>query len=136
MGLTTWTGQTPRRADALIAKNYLGQVELEALNRIVSAYLEFAELQATNRRPMYMADWIRKLDDFLKLSEREILGHAGTVSHDDAAAKAELEFDRFAASRSKLPTPVERHFEAAVKQVKQLDKARATKTPEKKKPRK
>ncbi|HEY3351716.1 MAG TPA: virulence RhuM family protein [Polyangia bacterium] len=71
MGLTTWTGPVPRKADVAIAKNYLDAVELEALNRIVTAYLEFAELQALNRKPMYMADWIAKLDDFLRLSERK-----------------------------------------------------------------
>ena len=71
MGLTSGQG-TARRADIAIAKNYLATDELEALNRIVTAYLEFAELQALNRRPMYMADWISKLDDFLRLSEREV----------------------------------------------------------------
>jgi hypothetical protein len=69
MGLTSWTGAEPRKADASVAKNYLGAEELDALNKIVTAYLEFAEVQALNRRPMYMADWIAKLDDFLKLSE-------------------------------------------------------------------
>jgi len=73
MGLTSWVGERPRKADAAIAKNYLREEELAALNRIVMAYIEFAELQALDRKPMYMADWIRKLDDFLKLSEREIL---------------------------------------------------------------
>lgn len=100
MGLTSWAGETPRKADVAVAKNYLGQDELEALNRIVTAYLEFAELQALNRKPMYMADWITKLDDFLKLSDREILRHAGKVSHNDAVAKAELEYDRFAGARA------------------------------------
>ncbi len=66
MGLTTWTGAAPRKTDVAIAKNYLGAGELDALNQIVTAYLEFAELQALNRRPMYMADWIAKLDDFLQ----------------------------------------------------------------------
>jgi virulence RhuM family protein len=77
MGLTNWTGDVPRKADVAVAKNHLGADELEALNRIVTAYLEFAELQALNRRPMYMADWIAKLDDFLQLSDRQILRHAG-----------------------------------------------------------
>ena len=105
MGLTSWTGDVPRKADVAVAKNYLDADELEALNRIVNAYLEFAELQAMGRKPMYMADWIAKLDDFLKLSEREILRHAGKVSHEDATAKAELEYDRFAEARSALPAP-------------------------------
>jgi hypothetical protein len=102
MGLTTWTGEVPRKADVAVAKNYPGPEELEALNRIVTAYLEFVELQAMNRKPMYMTDWIAKLDDFLKLSDRKILHHAGRVSHDDAVAKAELEYGRFAAARAAL----------------------------------
>ena len=120
MGLTSWTGARPRKADALVAKNYLSHDELSALNRIVTAYLEFAELQATGRKPMYMADWIRKLDDFLRLSDREILTHAGKVSRDDAANKAALEYAQFATARRALPSPVEKHFEEAVSNVKQL----------------
>ncbi len=131
MGLTSWMGELPRKADVAIAKNYLGQEELEALNRIVTAYLEFAELQAMNRKPMYMVDWITKLEDFLKLSDREILRHAGKVSHDDAVAKAELEYERFATARAALPLPVEQHFEAAIRDVKQLEKARRAPKPAK-----
>ena len=136
MGLTSWTGDVPRKADALVAKNYLGAEELEALNRIVTAYLEFAELQAMNRKPMYMTDWITKLDDFLKLSDRDILRHAGQMSHDEAAAKAALEYDRFASTRSALPTPVETHFENAVRDVQQLEKVRRATPPGRAKPRK
>ncbi len=131
MGLTSWAGEIPRKADVAVAKNYLGQGELEALNRIVTAYLEFAELQALNRKPMYMADWITKLDDFLKLSDREILRHAGKVSHNDAVAKAELEYDRFAGARAALPAAVDQHFEDAVRDVKQLEKTRRVPKPEK-----
>ena len=123
MGLTSWIGHVPRKADVAVAKNYLDPKELEALNRIVTAYLEFAELQAMNRKPMYMADWITKLDDFLKLSDREILHHTGKVSHDDAMTKAKLEYDRFAETRAAWPAPVEKHFEEAVRDVKQLAKA-------------
>lgn len=113
-----------RKSDVTIAKNYLDGEELDALNRIVTAYLEFAELQATNRKPMYMADWIRKLDDFLRLSEREILTHAGRVSHEAAVARAESEYHRFAAIRATLPTPVDLHFAEAVRQIDQLDRTR------------
>ena len=77
LGLTSWSGSRPRKEDIAIAKNYLAAEELEALNRIVTAYLEFAELQARNRKAMYMRDWIAKLDDFLRLSEHNILTHAG-----------------------------------------------------------
>ena len=81
MGLTSWPdGQlAPRRADVTIAKNYLSAEELDTLNRLVTIYLDFAELQARDRKPMYMADWLHKLDQFLQISEREILTHAGTI---------------------------------------------------------
>ncbi len=131
MGLTSWAGEVPRKTDVAVAKNYLDAEELEALNRIVTAYLEFAELQAMNRKPMYMADWISKLDDFLKLSDREILRHAGKVSHDDAVAKAEIEYERFAEARVTLPQPVEEHFEDAIRDVKRLEKGRRAQRPEK-----
>jgi len=121
MGLTSWSGDSPRKGDVIIAKNYLSADELDALNRIVNAYLEFAELQARGRRPMYMGDWIVKLDDFLKLSEREILQHAGRVSHEAAVAAAESEYDRFSAQRSSLPSPADRHFELAVKELRQIE---------------
>ena len=124
MGLTSWSGDVPRKADVGVAKNYLAHDELEVLNRIVNFYLEFAELQAMRRKPMYMADWIQKLNDFLRLSEREILDHAGKVTHDEAVAKAELEYERFAAARLALPSPVERHFEEAARDVKQLEQKR------------
>ncbi len=82
MGLTSWLGDKPGQADAEIAKNYLNADELDILNRIVTAYLEFAELQALDRNPMYMKDWIVKLDDFLRISERDILQHTGKISHE------------------------------------------------------
>ena len=75
---------------------------------------------------MYMADWISKLDDFLKLSDREILKHAGVVAHDDAIARAELEYERFSKARAALPTAVDAHFEEAVRDVKALEKGRAS----------
>ncbi len=74
---------------------------------------------------MYMADWIAKLDDFLKLSDREILRHVGTVSHETATARAIGEYERFRADRVNLPSAVERHFEAAVLDLHRLEKARA-----------
>jgi hypothetical protein len=120
----TRLGDTPRKSDVVVAKNHLAGEDLEALNRIVNAYLEFAELQAMNRKPMYMSDWIAKLEDFLKRSDRQILRHAGKVSHETAVAKAELEYDRFTTSRAALPAPVEQHFEAAVLDVKRLEKTR------------
>lgn len=120
MGLTSWSGDRVRKADVAVAKNYLGAEELDALNRIVTAYLEFAELQARNRRPMYMRDWIAKLDDFLRLSEREILTHAGRVSHEVAVAKAEGEFEKLQVRQLAQPTEVEKQFEAMAESLKKL----------------
>jgi hypothetical protein len=121
MGLTAWGGDRPRKSDVGVAKNYLKPDELEALNLIVSFYLDFAELQAQSRKAMYMADWIRKLDEFLRISERDVLTHAGKVSHDDALAKAELEYERFRQQQVALPSPVERHFDDALREVKALE---------------
>jgi hypothetical protein len=96
MGLTGWPkGQVaPRKADTAIAKNYLSAEELNQLNLIVAAYLDFAALQATNQRPMYMRDWITKLDQFIQLSEREILTHAGKITSEAARALAEQEYEK------------------------------------------
>ncbi|MEX0683932.1 MAG: virulence RhuM family protein [Dehalococcoidia bacterium] len=120
LGLTTWKGETIRRDDTRVAKNYLNHDEIEALNLIVSLYLDFAELQAHSRRAMYMRDWISKLDDFLRLSERDILTHAGKVSHEDAIARADAEFDRFKNAHPPDPSPVEHHFDDALKRVKEI----------------
>ena len=120
MGMTNWVGTKPSKAEALIAKNYLSPEELDVLNRIVNAYLEMAELQAMNRRPMSMRDWIAKLDDFLRLSGRDLLTHAGRISHEQAARKAELEFEKFQQAQLAEPSQVEKDFEAAVKKMKKL----------------
>ena len=120
MGLTSWTGAHPRKDDAAIAKNYLDEKELDALNRIVTLYLEFAELQALNRKPMYMREWIAKLDEFLRISERDILTHAGKVSHENALLRAEIEYQKFEQKRLAEPTQAEKDFEEAVKKLKKL----------------
>ena len=117
MGMTNWVGTKPSRDEAVVAKNYLTPEELDVLNRIVAAYLEFAELQALNRKPMYMKDWIVKLEDYLRLSDRDILTHVGTVSHEEAVRKAELEFEKYRQQQLALPSPVEKDFEAAVKKL-------------------
>jgi hypothetical protein len=125
MGLTSWTGPAPRIQDAAIAKNYLAPEELEGLNRIVTAYLEFAELQAMSRKQMYMARWIEKLDEFIQLSEREILTHAGSVSHEAALALAEAEYAKFRSERQALPSRVDDDFEQAVKQLPKKNPAKS-----------
>lgn len=121
MGLTSHTGVAPKRADAVIAKNYLNEDELDTLNRIVTMYLEFAELQAKNRKPMYMKDWITKLDDFLRLSDREILTSAGKITHKAAVTHANAEFDKFKALQATQPTAVEKDFERSLKQLEKIE---------------
>jgi hypothetical protein len=115
MGLTNWPTSEIRRQDVTIAKNYLGERELDHLNRIVNQYLEFAELQALQRKPMRMADWKKKLHDFLTLNEREILLHGGKVSHEEAEAHAIAEFEKFSKALE-ASTPDE--LDKAVKRLK------------------
>ena len=121
MGIkTTRPGRIIRREDVSVTKNYLGEEELQTLNRIVNLYLEFAELQAHDRKPMTMRNWIEKLDEFLKISGRELLDHAGKISHEQAVRKAELEFSKFRAIEDAKPSAVEKAFEEAVKKLKPL----------------
>lgn len=130
MGLaTTRPGGVIRKEDVAVAKNYLKEDELEALNRIVTAYLEFAELQALNRKPMTMRDWIAKLDDFLKLSGRELLDHAGKISAEDAKAKAMLEYERYRKFLDSQPRRVDDDFDRTAKEMKKLPKPRKPRKP-------
>ena len=123
MGLTTWSGQFPKKNDAEFAKNYLKAEELDILNRIVNLYLDFAELQAKSHTPMYMKDWIQKLDEFLKLSGKELLTHAGTISAEVAKLKANTEYDKFKERTLESLSPVELHFiENFDKEQKRLNK--------------
>ena len=121
MGMTSWSAGRPRKIDAVVAKNYLDAEELDALNRIVTAYLEFAEVQALNRRPMTMTGWIAKLDDFLRLGEREILTHADKISHELATAHAEAQFDLYRQQQAQGVSAVERDFEAATQKLKTIE---------------
>ncbi len=134
MGLTSWTGSRPKKSDASVAKNYLVPEELSALNLIVSAYLDFAELQAQGRKPMYMKDWITKLDGFLQLSERDVLTHAGKVSHDSAVKKAESEFDKFRLKQDELPSSIDQDFERVVDVIQKIGKQKSTLSRSKKQP--
>jgi hypothetical protein len=124
MGLTTWSGAAIRKADVEVAKNYLAAEEIEALNRIVTAYLEFAELRATSRRAMTMEAWISKLDDFLRLSDRDVLTHAGRISAKVAKEHAGSELTRWREARKALPEPVDADFEAAIRQIEQIEQKR------------
>ena len=111
MGLTTWTGMMPKRTDAEYAKNYLNEDEIDTLNRIVNLYIDYAELRAKDHKPMYMHDWIDKLDDFLRLSDKELLTHAGSISAKLAKEKADAEYDKFKERTKNELTPVEIHFQ-------------------------
>ena len=120
MGLqTTRPGGIIRKEDVSIAKNYLDAPELETLNRIVTAYIEFAELRALQRKVMTMRDWITKLDEFLKFSEHELLDHAGKISAEQAKTKAEQEYQRYRMFLDTQPRPVDADFEQAIKQLPQ-----------------
>lgn len=110
MGLTTWSGSMPTKPEAEIAKNYLTHEEIKSLNRIVSLYLDFAEMQAEEHRPMYMKDWINILDDFLRISRKDILTHAGKISAKLAKEKADQEYDKFKERTKNDLSPVEIHF--------------------------
>ena len=124
MGLTNWRGVKLRKQDVTIAKNYLNEEELRALNNLVEQYLIFAEGQAMRRIPMHMPDWIQKLDAFLNLNEREILTHAGKISHEMAQEQAEREYEKFYAYRISKSDAALSDFDRTVKQLEQGKKAR------------
>jgi hypothetical protein len=133
-GLTSWNGVKPRKADVVVAKNYLNEDELRRLGLIVSQYLDFAELQALDRRPMYMRDWIARLDAFLTAGGQKLLNHAGKVTAEEAKLKAELEFDKFELARRKLEDG--RADEQFAEQVDDLAKQAKHFAPPKQKPKK
>ncbi|MGB4334646.1 MAG: virulence RhuM family protein [Chromatiaceae bacterium] len=117
MGLTNWRGGKVRKADVSIAKNYLNADELAALNNLVEQYLVFAEGQAMRRVPMHMGDWIAKLHGFLTINDRDILNHAGKISHEMAKTLAEAEYEKFNAARIAHADQQESDFDRAVKQL-------------------
>ncbi len=110
MGMTVIKGKRPTLAEAKTAKNYLYEDELGTLNRLVSAYLDLAELQAMRKKPMYMKDWIARLDDYLRMTDSEVLQNAGTVSHALAEQKAKQEYEKYKQLHSHDLTPVEQAF--------------------------
>jgi len=117
MGLTNWRGTKVRKQDVTIAKNYLNEDELAALNNLVEQYLVFAEGQAMRRVPMYMNDWVEKLNGFLSLNDRDILNDAGSVSHEIAAARAESEYESYSKKRIRSKDGEEGDFEMAIKEL-------------------
>ena len=132
MGITSWPGesrgQLPTRADAQVAKNYLEPDEMETLNRITVAFLEFAEAMAKNRKAMHMADWIAKLDDFLKLGDHPLLAGAGRIQAKVATKKVDAEYDAWHARAINAPSAVEKHFVEAIGKAKALEASRPAAT--------
>ena len=110
MGMTVVKGNRPTLAEAKTAKNYLNEEELGTLNRLVSAYLDLAELQAMRKKPMYMKDWVARLDDYLRMTDSEVLQNAGKVSHALAEQKAKEEYQKYKKLHSGELSRVEQAF--------------------------
>lgn len=123
MGLTVWKGAIVRRADVTVAKNYLREPEIGELNRIATMFLDYAEDQARRRKQVFTRDWKAKLDDFLRFNERNVLGHAGSVSREEAEKRAETEYERFEERRRE--TLEAQGEEDAIRQLEAASKRRA-----------
>lgn len=119
MGLTSWKGNLPIKSETEVAKNYLKEKEIFILDRLVSSYLDFAEIQALEENPMYMKDWIEQLDGFIKLAKKEILTHKGAITHEDAMKKAHEEYNKYKNRISNELTEVEKHY---LKEINLLEK--------------
>lgn len=117
MGLTSWAGKEIKKTDVEIAKNYLSDAELDALNKIVTAYLDIAEVRALDHEPMYMKDWLETIDDYLKMTRREILTTAGRVSHKQALDKAHDEYKKYKAKEVDRLSLVEKHFLESIRKL-------------------
>lgn len=120
MGLTSWQGKFIKRADVEVAKNYLNKDELDALNKIVTAYLDIAEVHALNHEPMYMKDWLETIDDYLKMTRRDILKTKGTVTHKQALEKAHSEYEKYKKKEENRISVVEQHFIESISKLEKL----------------
>ena len=121
MGLTSWSGNSIKRSDVEVAKNYLDEKELDALNKIVAAYLDIAEVHALNQEPMYMKDWLETIDDYLKMTRRDILNTKGKVTHQQALEKAHSEYEKYKKNQEYVLSPVECHFLESIEELDKLD---------------
>jgi hypothetical protein len=121
MGLTSWEGKQIRKSDSEVAKNYLNEQELDALNKIVTAYLDIAEVRALNHEPMYMKDWLETIDDYLKMTRREILTTKGHVSHKQAIEKAHVEYDKYKKKQEEMLSMVEKDFIESIARLEQIE---------------
>lgn len=121
MGLTSWNGEIIHRTDVEVAKNYLSEPELDALNKIVTAYLDIAEVHALNQEPMYMNDWLETINDYLKMTRRDILTTKGKVSHKQAREKAHFEYEKFQERKENILSTVEKDFIMSIEQLEALE---------------
>ena len=121
MGLKSFSGNYPLLEDAMIAKNYLNEKELDILNRIVSMYLDYAELQAIEEKPMTMKDWIEQLDYFLKMNRKDILITKGNVSHNQAINKAKREYEKYKNRIINEPSDIEVHYIESIDKLKSIE---------------
>jgi hypothetical protein len=121
MGLTSWEGKRIKRRDVEVAKNYLQQDELDALNKIVSAYLDIAEVRALAHEPMYMKDWLETIDDYLKMTRRDILTTKGRITHKQAIDKAHQEYEKYKKKQEEQLSAVEQHFIESIKELETLE---------------
>ena len=121
MGLTSWSGKKIKRSDVEVAKNYLDKKELDALNKIVAAYLDIAEVHALNKEPMYMKDWLETIDDYLKMTRRDILSTKGKITHKQALQKAHGEYEKYQKKQEDFLSPVECHFLESIEELHKYD---------------
>ena len=122
MGLTAWAGKEIKRSDVEVAKNYLNEKEIDALNKIVTAYLDIAEVHALNQEPMYMKDWLETIDDYLKMTRRDILTTKGMVTHKQALEKAHGEYAKYRKKQEDSLSLVECHFLESIETLHRLEK--------------
>lgn len=122
MGLTAWAGKEIKRSDVEVAKNYLNEKEIDALNKIVTAYLDIAEVHALNQEPMYMKDWLETIDDYLKMTRRDILTTKGMVTHKQALEKAHGEYEKYRKKQEDSLSLVECHFLESIETLHRLEK--------------
>ena len=120
VGLISFKGNYPTKSETEIAKNYLTEEELNILNRMVTAYLDIAEINALDRHPMTMKDWIKELDSFLKMTRKDILTSSGTISHEKALKKAHEEYDKY--MQKHLTTAEQDYLEMLKKKVEEINK--------------
>jgi hypothetical protein len=120
MGLTNWKGLKVRKCDVTVAKNYLNETEIRNLNRIITMYLDYAEMQAEQKQPVYMSEWKEKLDAFLTFNQQEILNDSGSVPMEIARRLALEEYDKFSLQRLENDAVIpDTEFEKISKQIEQ-----------------